>query len=63
MLSMLSIAFMITQDPEAYCGLLSSYYTYVAKGYISSVQRLAATRLEDAEPFGTPNESRVEARA
>ena len=25
------------------------YYTYAATGHISSVQRLAATRLEDAE--------------
>ena len=43
-----SIEFMITQDPEAYYGLLSSYYTYAVTGHISSVQRLAATRLEDA---------------
>ena len=43
---------LFTLDPEAYCRVMYSYYTCVARGLeatSASRKRLAATRLEDAE--------------
>lgn len=43
---------LFTLDPEAYCRVMYSYYTCVARGpeaTSASCKRLAATRLEDAE--------------